>query len=47
LHREEPGFDDGLVHGHGWASSQPVAQAPAAAGYDDGLVHGHNPAWSD
>jgi hypothetical protein len=43
-------FDDGLVHGHAWATGNngPViaATAPttipsAEVGFDDGLVHSH------
>ena len=47
-------YDDGLVHGHGWAA-EPVKPglgrdqavlipAPAEEPYDDGLVHSH--AWA-
>ena len=41
--------DDGLVHSHGWAVSEPEP-APVTAvehDHDDGLVHGHNWAVSD
>ena len=48
-------YDDGLVHGHGWATEKarpdlgraPTAATPATPDdepYDDGLVHGH--AWA-
>lgn len=40
--------DDGLVHGHAWASdpepARPQTRRPTSAvpsGHDDGLVHGH------
>lgn len=46
--RHDEDFDDGLVHGHGWAMatparySAPVVQASRHEGdYDDGLVHSH------
>ena len=42
-------FDDGLVHGHHWATEKPatVAMAPVAQvacedEFDDGLVHSHD-----
>ncbi len=42
-------FDDGLVHGHDWATDKPLVTAKQAAvlplredEYDDGLVHGHD-----
>ena len=43
-------FDDGLVHGHHWATEKPLSaaaqpqamQASRDDGYDDGLVHGHD-----
>ena len=45
----EDNFDDGLVHGHHWATEKPaVISAPQAIAlvqiedYDDGLVHGHD-----
>ncbi len=44
----EHGYDDGLVHGHGWAKDcAGPARRPASGhsdaerGYDDGLVHSH------
>ena len=48
-------FDDGLVHGHAWASEQTAPVAPrrqerrvlrmaVAEDFDDGLIHGH--AWA-
>lgn len=44
--------DDGLVHGHRWATEptpphlarRAEITRPAEPGYDDGLVHGH--AWA-
>jgi hypothetical protein len=45
----DDGFDDGLVHSHGWATEKPAIPAPAQViparreeEYDDGLVHGHD-----
>jgi hypothetical protein len=49
----EDGYDDGLVHGHRWATEpfRPTATLehlltswPEDEAYDDGLVHGH--AWA-
>ena len=48
-------FDDGLVHGHDWASEQAapaakqrrerrVLRMAVAEDFDDGLIHGH--AWA-
>ena len=48
-HQPEHDHDDGLVHSHRWAVSEPEP-APATAvehDHDDGLVHGHNWAVSD
>ena len=41
--------DDGLVHSHGWSSSDPIGSAPPRTrhplvrghDHDDGLVHDH------
>ncbi len=45
----EDHFDDGLVHGHYWATEKPATvAAPQAIAlvqfdeYDDGLVHSHD-----
>ena len=47
-HHADDDRDDGLVHGHGWASSAPVGglparlhRAPRPHEHDDGLVHEH------
>lgn len=48
-HHADHDHDDGLVHGHGWASSIPVGSAPGRlhqppawpSDHDDGLVHDH------
>ena len=48
-HQPDHDHDDGLVHSHRWAVSEPEP-APAIAvehDHDDGLVHGHNWAVSD
>lgn len=39
--------DDGLVHGHGWAVSEPARATAIEHDHDDGLVHGHNWAVTD
>ena len=48
--------DDGLVHGHAWATEPARTPAPAPQvlinrptepDYDDGLVHGHDWACSE
>jgi hypothetical protein len=56
MSEEEAEFDDGLVHGHGWAT-EPFRPAPALEQlltawpsddlYDDGLVHDHGWARQD
>jgi hypothetical protein len=44
--RHHDDHDDGLVHGHNWASSErnrpALVNRPAEPEFDDGLVHGHN-----
>lgn len=46
-------YDDGLVHGHGWAAEEAtpaqrrerrVIRMVVAEDFDDGLIHGH--AWA-